>query len=224
MSRIPCDVRREVPFFASPRIKVRKYVQLLAGCETILDVGCGRSSPLRFLQRGHLVGVDAFSRDLNEAKARGTHDEFVLSDVRELPTRLGDRRFDACVALDVIEHLGKEEGLALLRSLEALASRRVVVFTPNGFLPQTSREDGDYQQHLSGWTPREMRGLGYRVAGLDGLKTLRGEYLALRFKPACVWALASWLTQVLWCGRHPESAASIVCWKDVCPSAKSVVL
>lgn len=59
-----------------------------------------------------------------------------------------------CVTLmDVIEHLPKEEGVALLEKTIRHA-KMVVVFTPLGFLQQ---EDGRWNTHRSGWTPDDFR-------------------------------------------------------------------
>ena len=96
--------------------------------------------------------------------------------VRTIAQLFADKRFDGCVALDVIEHLPKPDGLDLLQQMEALARKRVIFFTPNGFMPQRSR-NGDLQEHLSGWSVDDFEGLGYTVVGMCGPKTLRGEYL-----------------------------------------------
>jgi hypothetical protein len=118
---------------------------------------------------------------LDEARARGTHDEYHLADVKKVAEEFPNRRFDACVALDVIEHLEKEDGWRMLESMQKLAARRVVIFTPNGFIPQKSK-DGDLQEHLSGWTADEMRARGYQVFGMYGPKWMRGEYHMVKYQ------------------------------------------
>jgi len=214
------DYRSVTVPFSSPRTNARELVKLLSGCRTILDIGCGRASPVRFVHNARLLGVDAFEQDIGQARMLGTHDEFVVSDARNIRTRFRQKEFDACVALDLIEHLTKEEGLGLIRDMEVLAKKRVVVFTPNGFLSQTSREEGDFQEHKSGWEASEMKGLGFHVLGLGGLKYLRTTEHRLRFRPRPFWAVVSWLTQYLWCRSRPEHAAALLCWKDD-PSAFS---
>ncbi len=186
----------------------------LAGCQRVLDVGCGSNSPLRFLRAGHLTGVDGYAPALEQARQRGTHDELLLGDIRSVRQLVGGRRFDACVALDVIEHLSKADGWRLLEDLEQLALRRVVILTPNGFLPQSGRQ-GDLQEHLSGWTPAELRPRGYRVIGLLGLKTLRGEYHQLKHRPRPFWWLVSMLSHWIYTRRRPEKAAAIFCVKSL---------
>jgi SAM-dependent methyltransferase len=184
----------------------------LRGCQTVLDVGCGNSSPLKFLRRAHLVGVDGYAPSLDEARRDGTHDEYVLGDVKKVGELFGDRKFDACVALDVIEHLEKADGWRMLESMERLATKRVIIFTPNGFVPQKSK-DGDLQEHLSGWTADEMRARGYRVLGMYGPKSMRGEYHQVKHRPRALWVLVTLGLHYLYTRSRPQKSAAIFCVK-----------
>jgi len=188
--------------------------QTLAGCQTVLDVGCGDASPLRYLRSAKLTGLDGFAPSLQRALQAKTHDEFQQGDVREVSCLLSGRRFDAVVALDVIEHLTKEDGRKMLAGMESLAAKRVVIFTPNGFIPQRS-QNGDLQEHLSGWEPEEMRQLGYKVLGMNGPKSMRGEYARLKHRPRAVAGLVSLAAHYLRTRSHPESAFSIFCVKQM---------
>ncbi len=87
------------------------------------------------------------------------------------------------VALDVLEHVQKAKDIHLLKSMEKTARKKVVVFTPNGFLPQTECEckANSFQEHISGWTVNEMRGMGYVVDGINGFKFIRKKKLKSRF-------------------------------------------
>jgi len=136
------------------RLEVR---EALRDCNTALDVGCGPISTLRFLRFKRLAGIDGYPPSVEQAKKNATHDELVLGDIRELDRFFKTDQFDACLALDVIEHLTKEDGLKLAKAMERAASKRVVFFTPNGFLPQRHAERDDLQEHLSGWEVEEMR-------------------------------------------------------------------
>jgi SAM-dependent methyltransferase len=186
----------------------------LQGCRTVLDVGCGNASPMRFVAGPHLVGIDGYAPALEEARRNRTHDEYILGDVKQLAELCQSRRFDACVALDVIEHLPKENGYQFLDALERLATRRVVIFTPNGFVPQRSK-DGDLQEHLSGWTVDDMRARGYHVVGVYGPKSLRGEYHRVKYQPRIFWVLVSLFLHYLHTRSHAERAAAIFCVKDL---------
>ncbi len=191
MTRTKYVLHKETRLFTSPRMYGHEIIRALSDCNTVLDIGCGRYSPLRFIDGERLVGVDAYEPDLKRAQIAKTHDEFVLSDVKDLHHHFGQNEFDACVALDVIEHFTKQEGLEFLQCLEGMARHKVVISTPNGYLPQECAETGDFQAHLSGWTPRDMESLGYRVIGVHGAGCLRMDHHRLRFRPAPLWALIS---------------------------------
>jgi hypothetical protein len=159
-----------------------------------------------------LAGVDGYAPALQQARSNQTHDEFFLGDVKRLSDIFPSRRFDACVALDVIEHLPKEDGWKMVESMERLATRCVIIHTPNGFLPQQSH-DGDLQEHLSGWTAEEMRSRGYEVLGMYGPKWLRGEYHHIKYQPRPFWLLVSMFGHWTQTRTHPEKAAAIFCIK-----------
>ena len=139
------------------RLALRKT---LLGCDSVLDIGCGVSGKLREVGAPNTTGFEGYQPDFEEAKRRKTHDQLIFGDAHQLANMFQPRQFDACVALDVIEHLTKEDGLKLIQDMEQIARKRVVIFTPKGFLPQRHAVDNDLQVHLSGWEPEEMRKLG----------------------------------------------------------------
>jgi len=202
-----------------PNVAFISYVldlrKCLDGCRTVIDIGCGPSSPLRFVDIRHSVGLDGFEPNLVEARKIGTHNEYVLSDVRELADKFGGRRFDCCLALDVLEHLSKPEGYKFLSDMEQLASERVVVFTPNGFMPQGELRGNELERHLSGWEASELQALGYRVSGVYGWKIFRGETHNLRFRPKVLWGLLSILTKYFFTRYHAECDAALLAVKVI---------
>lgn len=191
----------------------------IGDARTVLDVGCGRASPLaagrtRF---DRLVGVDAFADAIAEARAAGTHDELVEEDVLRLAESFPPGSFDAVVAVDLLEHLDHADGVELLGAMERVARDRVVVFTPNGFVEQMALEGNPFQVHRSGWSPSALRERGYCVSGVHGLRVLRGEEAAIRFRPRRAWSLVADLTQPL-ARRVPRLAYHLLAVKDVTPA------
>ncbi len=187
----------------------------LLGCESVLDVGCGFSTTMRLIGVSHPVGIEGYKPSVDRAKQLNTHDEMIHGNVRELERYFRPKQFDACVALDVIEHLVKPDGVKLMRDMEKIAAKKVIFFTPCGFLPQRHTDNDDLQEHLSGWEPVEMNNYGYRVTGLLGPKKLRGEHHALKSRPRIFWGIVSLFGHFLWTRNHPEKAAAILCVKDV---------
>ena len=191
--------------------------RILADCDSVLDMGCGPSSPLRYLPFRRAVGMEAYRPAFEAAARAGTHHELHLGDVRAAAGRFAAGSFCCCVAVDLIEHLTQPDGYRLIEDMARLASRRVVLLTPNGFLPQQG-QDGDLQAHHSGWTAADLRRLGFRVTGLYGLRSLRGERHALRFRPRLLWGVVSELTHYLHTHSHPERAAALLAVKDLPPA------
>ena len=201
-----------------PQVALFAYLsevrKALSDCRTCLDIGCCGNSPMRFLNFEYSVGVDGHEPSLAGARQNHTHSEYRLMRVQEMGKSFARKQFDCCVASDLIEHLTKEEGRQLIRDMERIASKKVLLFTPNGFLAQSSRGD-DLQQHLSGWEAGEMRSLGFTVAGMHGHRFLRGEQHRHRFRPRILSGLLSVLTHYLYTRSHPEHAAALLCIKDV---------
>jgi hypothetical protein len=190
--------------------------ETLRGCATVLDVGCGAESPLRFVTNGHraAVGLDMHLPSLAETRRRRIHGSVVCGSVLQVASLFPPRSFDAVVALDVIEHLPKHEGDGFLRQLETIARRKVVVFTPNGFLPQGAVGGNELQRHVSGWTAEEMRARGYCLSGMSGWKPLRGREAVPALRPRPLWErVARWTEPFV--VSHPERAFQLLCVKDV---------
>ena len=190
----------------------------LLGCESVLDVGCGAAPNLRNLGVARCVGIEGYLSAVEEAQRRKTQDEIIHGDVRELSRHFSPGQFDACIALDVIEHLTKPDGIKLMEQMEKIATKKVVFFTPSGFLPQRHTANDDLQEHLSGWEAEEMRRFGYQVIGMLGPKSLRGEYHALKKRPAVFWGMVSLLGHCFSTKYHPENAAAILCVKTLARS------
>jgi SAM-dependent methyltransferase len=181
-------------------------------CETLLDIGCGSDSPIKlFSKRFYAVGVDAYLPSIKKSMTKRIHDKYFNMTFSELD-KFESCSFDCVFALDVVEHITKDEGLRLLDNIERIAKKKVFVVTPNGFLPSGEFENNPWQVHKSGWTVEEMRKRGYNVSGINGLRTLRGERAILRFNPKLLWDIISTVTQYI-VRNHPEFAFQILCIK-----------
>jgi SAM-dependent methyltransferase len=202
---------------ASPETLMERAV---GDSRTILDVGCGANSPLRRFRHTYdrTVGVDLFAPALAESAAAGIHGEYRQLDVLKLDDAFEAGSFDAVVAFDLVEHLSEDDATVLFGLMERTARKRVVVHTPNGFMPQTEYDENPLQVHRSGWSPRRMRELGYIVRGSNGLRFLRGEQGRARWRPEWFWGVLSRFTQPL-AYRIPELAYQLLCVKEVGPSA-----
>jgi SAM-dependent methyltransferase len=158
-------------FTIIPKAEVERekaVAKLLENCESVLDVGCGRGSALHFFT-GRKDGVEIYHPYVEEVLQSGHYGHVFELDARDFSS-VPDKSYDAAVCFHVVEHMSKREGLFLLREMERIARRTVVVETPNGYMTQEGYDDNEFQKHRSGWDPHEFESLGYHVAGLFGYK------------------------------------------------------
>lgn len=179
----------------------------LRNCDSVLDLGCGADSPVKYCSIKYSMGVDAYKPYLKESEKRQIHNEYLLGDITRV--RFKPQSFDAVILIDVLEHIDKTAGERLLEKAEIWARKKVIVSTPNGFVAQKSLDGNPYQTHRCGWTVDEMARFGYRGFGMAGLKWLRRENVSekvkeegdlvatIRFKPRRLWLIISEFTQLV---------------------------
>jgi SAM-dependent methyltransferase len=98
---------------------------------SLLDVGTGLGDiPARVRARGaqHAVTVSTVGLDTSEALALAAHDAglpVLRADARRLP--IADRAFDIVLCSQVLHHFRGDDGMLLVRELDRVARRRVIV-------------------------------------------------------------------------------------------------
>ena len=198
------------------------------GCESLLDIGCGRGiiGAMCRIYRGvnHLVGVDGFEPYLEFSRKAGFYDYTVLRDLNEVPLPFDNKEFEVVTCTEVIEHLSEDAGQKLLDELERIAAR-VIVTTPNIRFEQDEYDGNSYQRHLSHWRPVAFRKRGYRVYGTGSLNigyrlrgiaekvTKRTTYNSL---PGPVRGCARYLSEALGplTRKLPELSTSLLCVRE----------
>lgn len=169
----------------------------LRNITSVLDVGCGARSPLSDIKKTfYSMGVDIFKPSIKKSKKLKIHDEYKVGNVLKLTTFLKKKSFDAVVALDIIEHLKKQDGFKLLDQMEQIAKRKVIVFTPYGFTQQHPYDGNPHQIHKSGWYVSDFTKRGYHVRGMRGFRFIRGECATIKYKPWFFWGVISSLSQI----------------------------
>lgn len=200
-------------------VEIEKHLE---DCTTILDVGCGGNSPIGLLEEKYTtMGVDAYKPSIDESKKRKIHNDYILGDIKKLNSLVKEKSFDAVVALDVIEHLEKNDGYKLLDNMERAARKKVILVTPNGFIPQYNK-DNKLQAHLSGWTLKDFTDRGYLVEGIYGTKfcnILRTDEAELRWKPkffwALIWGILAETTHYLYTKKNPKHSIGLLAVKEI---------
>lgn len=146
----------------------------LIECRTVLDVGAG-IRPMQWYEPERHVCVEPYwpyCEVLLDAGYEIVHGGAldILNLVSCPGSDLTDRvehitahpcAFPAAVyILDVIEHLERRDAFAVLALARQIVATQVVIYTPLGFVDQTTDAwgmGGDYwQTHRSGWTPEDF--------------------------------------------------------------------
>lgn len=141
---------------------------LPAGCQRLLDLGCGPGTFLGRLNRSaaYALGLDLAPAQIDYAVHRygAPGREFRVADVRSLAL---EGSFDAVVSIEVIEHLPPGETRPFLDAIRRLLHPGgvVILTTPNyrslwPLLEWAVSVKGpvDYRrQHLNPFTPRRLR-------------------------------------------------------------------
>ena len=144
--------------------------------QSILDIGCGLGNPIATINRHrsfYTIGLDRFPPSIKECKRMRRHDDYIICDVNFLPIRT--KSIDVIHCLQLIEHLHKIEGLNLIQEFDRIARHQVILATPVGFLHiKHGHKENPTDIHKSGWVPSELKGFGYKVRGIDGLKCVSG--------------------------------------------------
>jgi len=114
------------------RIQTR-FVSFFAGCERVLDIGCGRGIFLELLKKSSIkgIGIDPASESIEACRKKGFSDVVREDAVTYLARHT--REFDGIFCSHVIEHMSYEDAVTFLRLCsQALRPGGVLVLiTPN---------------------------------------------------------------------------------------------
>lgn len=131
---------------------------------SILDLGCGIRPFAGLNFRNPSLHVDAYAKYLERTSATKLTLKLNLSE--DLTNYFVDDSYDVVLLLDVIEHLKKEDALRLIDRSKRIARKKVIIWTPSGFLKQTGdvwNLEGDFwQEHRSGFSVHELMDMGFR--------------------------------------------------------------
>lgn len=158
---------------------VKRYIG--ENVKTVIDLGCGDGSFTKDVSYGKnwkITGIELFDDSIKRAKGLRLYEQIIKSDVTAIPRSIKKNKYDVVLSIQVIEHLKKETGKAVLKEWEDLAKKRVIITTPVGFIKfdrvEREKDKNKLQKHLSGWSPEEFRERGYKVYG-QGLKLVYSE-------------------------------------------------
>ncbi len=166
----------------------------LKDCKSVLDIGCGKDSPIQYCKSiEYSVGVEAFKPSLETSKLRNIHSEYINENVLNVDFK--EDSFDAVIMVEIIEHLDKNDALNLIEKASKWAKKKIIITTPNGFLPQLEYDSNPLQNHICGFYVKELKDLSFKVYGSAGLKFLYSEQKNIKNeivwvrKPVFFWTI-----------------------------------
>lgn len=147
----------------------RLVAELVLPEDRVLDLGCGILAPFggKRLQCKEHLGIDVFKPYLDRIGP-----PTVLGELPGALASFADRTFDVVLMLDVLEHLPKAEAVKTLQEAGRIAHRLQIVFTPDGYVPQSAYEAWEMahnpaQAHLCGFAISELEAVGFRCEVRD---------------------------------------------------------
>ena len=172
-----------MPFSQSSQLStIIGWIETLAP-RSVLDVGAGMGQ-YGFLMRNNLEGVNLFRVEGDRGWLRPKSEWQILIDgiegyagyltpvhdwaynhvmVGDALTLLGaieSGRYELAIAIDILEHFDREQGLRLLAELRRVASRAALVSTPKVFQAQQVPAN-PYENHRSQWTRADLALSGF---------------------------------------------------------------
>jgi SAM-dependent methyltransferase len=195
-----------------------KYLPLLADLDRsadVLEVGCGPGGLLAYLGRrgfSHALGVDISAEQIELATRRG-----VTAEQHDALAYLAERteRFDAIIAVDVLEHFTRDE-------LQRLVERAHMALRPGGrLLVQTANGAGLFPgqviygdlTHQTIFTPESLGQL-LRYVGFANLDFYETGPIPVRVRGKLDVALWTAIKAVANTLRHVETGKRQAIWTE----------
>lgn len=134
---------------------------------SILDCGCGHGSlgflmKTRFDGNPNIDGFDLYRPYINRLKKLNLYDSVYVMDIKNVHDL--NKKYDYIFAMEVLEHLKHDEALDVLKSLESMCNKMLIISMPIGQLKQgIGIDDNIHYIHKSAFYPKDFEALGYET-------------------------------------------------------------
>ena len=180
-----------MPFSQSGQIStIVGYAEALQP-RSVLDIGVGMGQ-YGFLLRTNLEHVHLFEVDGGHGRQRSRHEwqvridgiegyagyltpvhdyaynRVLIGDALELLPTIADDSYELVIAIDVLEHFDKPDGLRLLAHCRRIASRTALISTPKDFIHQDVPAN-PLENHRSHWSAEDLAAAGCGRVLPDGV-------------------------------------------------------
>ena len=174
-----------MPFSQSSQIStIVQYIEQVNPI-SLLDVGVGMGQ-YGFLARINLENINLFEVNGSEGKQRSKeewnlrldgieacdvyltpvheycYNNLIIGNALEILPTLADNSYELVLAIDILEHFTKTDGLEFLTQIKRIANKAVLISTPKEFIPQEV-EANPYENHRSFWEKEELIKNGFPI-------------------------------------------------------------
>lgn len=122
-----------------------------------------------------IEGFQKYITDLHKL----VYNEIFISDAIKTVESFSDNAYDLVLAIDIIEHFKKEEGISFIKTLQRIG-KNVIIATPSRFVDQVVIEN-PLEDHLSFWQKEELQSLKFDILKDD--TSLIGLYRDFEIHP-----------------------------------------
>lgn len=148
----------------------------LQNYDSVLDIGCGKTSVLEVFGNKYKVGIDAFEEYISISKSKKTHNSYIQGNINEIDLEKILPDFEAVIIFDLIEHLTVKEAENLINTIESFSNIKfIAIKTPSSYIDQDTYDNNVYQIHKSHIKFEYFKNKGYKIYGCDGPRFLYVE-------------------------------------------------
>lgn len=181
------------------RVARHKFVgKMLAGCKTVLEVGCQEGFTSIFVAEHveQLVSIDFFKPYIEEAKVFmqphlgnvSFRDHDIIDGVVELE---GGKRFDAAFSMDVLEHIDQSQEHLYMKNIAAsLNPNGVFIVGMPSIESQQYASESSKLGHINCKTGAELRDFCRRYYNNAFMFGMNDEVLHTGYFPMCQYLIA----------------------------------
>ncbi len=164
LERGPDQTRKPVPLAPAPLVKHLAQAVKDTQPATVLELGFGRGETGRAIRTAcpaaAITGVEVWQPYVDIAKNREPYDVVIAADILGVLPTLAGNSFDAVVAMEVIEHLTREDADIVIAHCKRIAPQ-VYASSPIGDFPEEALHGNPFQVHRSTWTEADWLALGF---------------------------------------------------------------
>lgn len=152
---------------------ILKILSKYPDIDRVLDIGAGLGSWGQIIRAGlskkiEICAIEKYSENCERLLATGLYTHVICDDALKLMDYYSPGAFDVVLACQVIEHMGRLNGSILIDIMKDLASKLVIITTPQGYMPVSAETNPNpYEKHLSGWAEADFKKKGFKTTVLD---------------------------------------------------------